>query len=146
MPIDCAFLNCSGLTSITVDSSNTVYYSGNNCIIEKSTKTLILGCKNSIIPDSVTSIGGYAFYGCSGLTSITIPYSVTSISDWAFWDCNGLTSVFYKGTAEQWGEIVIKSYNYNLIDATKYYYSETKPTEAGNYWHYDTDGVTPMIW
>jgi len=46
-----------------------------------------------IIPDGVTSIGDYAFYDCTGLTSVTIPNSVTSIGDYAFYDCTGLTSV-----------------------------------------------------
>ncbi len=45
------------------------------------------------IPDSVTSIGGYAFYNCTGLTSITIPDSVTSIDRYAFYNCTGLTEV-----------------------------------------------------
>ena len=43
-----------------------------------------------VIPSSVTSIGGYAFYGCSGLTSVTIPESVTTIGEDAFWNCSGL--------------------------------------------------------
>ena len=90
-----AFQYCSGLTSITVESGNQYYDSRNNCnaIIEKSTNTLIIGCKNSIIPNSVTSIGSSAFRYCSGLTSITIPNSVTSISDYTFQLCSGLTSV-----------------------------------------------------
>ena len=45
------------------------------------------------IPSSVTSIGDYAFCGCSSLTSVTIPTSVTSIGNWAFSGCSGLTSV-----------------------------------------------------
>jgi len=45
------------------------------------------------IPNSVTSIGQYAFAYCSGLTSITIPNSVTTIEPWAFTSCNGLTSI-----------------------------------------------------
>ena len=67
------FARCSGLTSMTVDSNNTVYDSRNSCngIINTSTNTLIAGCKNTVIPNSVTIIGDYAFYGCSGLTSIT---------------------------------------------------------------------------
>ncbi len=90
-----AFSDCSGLTSITVDEGNTKYHCSGNCIIETESKTLIAGCKTSVIPDdgSVTSIGSYAFSGCSGLTSITIPNSVTSISEGTFWYCSGLTSI-----------------------------------------------------
>ena len=90
-----AFESCSNLTSMIVESNNVYYDSRNNCnaIIETATNTLIAGCKNTIIPNSVTSIGGYAFWGCSGLTSISIPNSVTSIGQCAFWNCSGLTSV-----------------------------------------------------
>ena len=88
-----AFSGCSGLTSIKVESGNSVYDSRENCnaIIETATNTLISGCKITIIPNSVTSIGGSAFRGC-GLTSVTIPNSVTSIGNSAFRGC-GLTSV-----------------------------------------------------
>ena len=51
------------------------------------------GLTSVTIPDSVTSIGSSAFFDCSGLTSVTIPNSVTSIGDWAFYRCSGLTSV-----------------------------------------------------
>ena len=90
-----AFWGCTGLTSIVVEEGNPKYDSRDNCnaIIETSTNTLILGCKNSTIPNSVTSIGNSAFYGCTGLTSVTIPNSVTSIGNSAFGDCTGLTSV-----------------------------------------------------
>lgn len=57
------------------------------------------GLTSLTIPNSVTSIGNYAFYGCSGLTSVIIPNSVTKIGDWAFWDCSGLTSVISKAFA-----------------------------------------------
>ena len=90
-----AFSYCSGLTSIVVDGNNTKYDSRENCnaIIETETNTLILGCKNTIIPNSVTSIEGRAFSGCTGLKSITIPNSVTSIRDDAFSGCTGLKSI-----------------------------------------------------
>ena len=90
-----AFSGCSGLTFIKVESGNQKYDSRNNCnaIIEKSSNTLIAGCKNTIIPNSVTSIAKRVFYKCSGLTSVTIPNSVTSIGSYAFSSCSGLTSV-----------------------------------------------------
>ncbi len=84
------FIDCESLESITVSEENTKYYSRNNCLIETESKTLILGCKNSIISDGVTAIGKYAFYGCKRLTSVNIPDSVTKIGDYAFYDCSGL--------------------------------------------------------
>ena len=92
---DYAFEGCWGLTSITVASGNTFYDSRNNCnaIIETSSNTLIAGCQNTIIPNSVTSIGNSAFYGCSSLTSVIIPEGVTSIGNSAFYGCSGLTSI-----------------------------------------------------
>ncbi len=70
---DRAFSGCSSLESITVGEGNTVYHSEGNCLIKTASKTLILGCKNSVIPTdgSVTYIGDYAFSRCSSLTSVT---------------------------------------------------------------------------
>jgi hypothetical protein len=51
------------------------------------------------IPDSVTSIGGYAFSLCTGLTSVTLGNSVTSIGQCAFSGCSGLRAAFFKGDA-----------------------------------------------
>ena len=90
-----AFKGCSGLTSIVVAMGNPNYDSRENCnaIIETSSNTLIQGCKTTIIPNSVTSIGAYAFAFCSGLTSVFIPASLTSIGSGAFQDCSGLTKI-----------------------------------------------------
>ena len=88
---DSAFIGCRGLTSITVNEGNTVYHSEGNCCM-KGTE-VVFGCKTSVIPSTATSIGNYAFDGCSSLTSITIPNSITSIGNYAFYGCNGLTSV-----------------------------------------------------
>lgn len=101
-----AFYRCTGLTSIIVEKDNAKYHSAGNCLIETESKTLIAGCKNSIIPTdgSVTSIGNFAFSGCSGLTSITIPAGVTKICDFAFYNCSGLTSVTIPDSVTSIGE------------------------------------------
>ena len=91
-----AFLNCSGFEKITVEDGNPNYDSRENCnaIINTATNELIAGCNNTIIPNSVTSIGGYAFYNCSGLTGeLTISENVTYIGYSAFYGCSGLTKV-----------------------------------------------------
>ncbi len=91
------FENCNELASIVIESGNPRYDSRNNCnaIIETIYNELIVGCKNTIIPNSVTDIDVWAFAGCSGLTSIVIPNSVTDIWDNAFAGCTGLTSIVF---------------------------------------------------
>ena len=92
-----AFNSCPKLTTITVDTKNTKYDSRDNCnaIIETTSNTLVLGCKDTFIPNTVTSIGDAAFWKCAGLTSIAIPASVTSIGASAFKECPDLTSVTF---------------------------------------------------
>lgn len=81
-----AFWCCGNLTSITVEAGNTEYNSDGdcNCLIETATNTLLRGCCNSVIPNTVVKIDMFAFMECSGLTSITIPSSVLRIGDSAF--------------------------------------------------------------
>ena len=102
-----AFSDCSGLEKITVDRGNKRYDSWGNCnsIIETGTNTLIVGCKNSVIPNSVTSIGDGAFRGCSGLTELTLPNIVTSIGDCAFYGCSGLTELILPNSVRSIGDI-----------------------------------------
>ena len=88
-----AFAGCEGLKSIIVDPNNKTYRSENNCLIERETNKLIVACKTSVIPTSVTSISNGAFSGCTGLTSISIPNSVESIGYGAFRNCTGLKSI-----------------------------------------------------
>ena len=90
-----AFASCISLMSIEVERGNPYYDSRDNCngIIEKSSNTLIAGCKNTTIPNGVISIGEWAFFGCSSMASVTIPNSVTSIGSQAFQNCSSLTSI-----------------------------------------------------
>lgn len=76
----------STLESIEVEEGNEYFHSKNNCLIETATKTLVLGCKNSIIPDdgSVEIIGEYAFNGCMNAKRIEIPEDVKEIHNMAF--------------------------------------------------------------
>ena len=92
---DEAFEYCDSLANISIASDNPKYDSRNNCnaIIETATNTLIAGCYNSSIPNSVTAIGNYAFSGCISLTNITIPNSVKTIGSYAFNWCRFLTTI-----------------------------------------------------
>ena len=146
---DCAFEGCSSLTSIDVDSDNAYYKSIDGNLYTKDGKTIVqyaIGKKDITfaIPDGVTSIGRYAFSGCtslanvtipdsvtyidycafaycSSLTSITIPDSVTHIGFYAFEDCTILTTINYCGTEEEWNAISKSSYwddgagNYTIV-------------------------------
>ena len=92
------FYNCPCLAELTIAEDNPKYTAENNILFNKEKTTLFLTAANGAIgtytiPASVTTIGNYAFTGCSSLTSITIPGSVRSIGEWAFSDCNNLTGV-----------------------------------------------------
>lgn len=88
------FFYCLSLEEITVDPFNTVYDSRNNCnaIINTTTLELVSGCKNTVMPDNITAIGRWAFAYCLTGT-LTIPQSVVSIGAYAFLGCNGLTGL-----------------------------------------------------
>ena len=103
-----AFGGCTSLTAITVDALNSSYSSVDGVLFDKSQTTLIqypLGQAGTsyTIPDSVTSIGSYAFDDCTSLTSVTIPNGVTNIGDSAFSQCYNLTSVYFQGNAPSFG-------------------------------------------
>ncbi len=148
---DNAFKSCSGLTSVTIPNSVTSIgdsaFSGcsgltkvtlnNNAIASKtySSQTSIGSIfgsqiKEYILGKDVTSIGSYAFSGCSGLTSITIPNSVTSIGNYAFYGCYGLKKVIVKDIAA-WCGIKFGSDDSNPLHYAKHIYSD-EDTEIAN--------------
>ncbi|MCD8004935.1 MAG: S-layer homology domain-containing protein, partial [Oscillospiraceae bacterium] len=96
------------------------------------------GLTSVTIPDSVTSIGSYAFYNCTGLTSVTIGSGVTSIGISAFSNCTGLTDVYYSGSETDWATISIDIGNTYLTSAT-IHYNSTGPDDTGNTGTGDTD-------
>ncbi len=125
-----AFYGCNVLETIVVVDEHSKYHSFGNCLIETETKTLIAGCKSSIIPvdGSVTKIGESAFAYISSLTSISIPEGVTEIDDavfdhcsrltsvvlpnsltkigtHGFFCCSALTDIYYNGTQEEWANV-----------------------------------------
>ena len=86
---------CYNIESIIVDSENAEYDSRNNCnaIINSTTNSLIAGCKDSFIPNTVNSLGDASFINISSLTSIEIPSTIQSIGSNVFYGCNGLKTV-----------------------------------------------------
>ncbi len=162
-----AFSDCPRLTSVYITSLeplytllflepnaylvNILYLNGNlvtDLVIPDSVTSIndyvLSNCDNLtsvIIPDSVISIGMSAFSNCDKLTSVIIPDSVTNIEDFAFDDCDKLT-IYYEAGEVEWNNIDLGD---RLEIPPRYYYSETQPTEDGNFWHYDANGEI-AIW
>ena len=134
-----AFYGCDSLESITIpfvgeteDGTSNTHFgyifgasssSYNDNYVPESLKTVVItggtsiddyafydcsGLTSVTIGNGVTSIGSYAFYGCSGLTSVKIPNSVTSIGSYAFEDCSGLTSVTIPDSVESIGDYAFR--------------------------------------
>ena len=148
-----AFIGCKNVERIIVEVTNKNYVSSGNCIIDRSNKTLIAGCKNSviphdgnveiigdgaffgcdglntmIIPDGVKSIGRAAFYGCTGLSVVSIPQSVTSIGEYAFLMCSNLGSMDIPDGVKEIGQ-----YTFNGCSSLKTVYIGEAVETIGDY-------------
>lgn len=156
-----AFEGCNNLKSISIPNSVTSI--GNKAFYEcKKLENIIIpdgvtfirfdtfnGCESLewvSLPESVYYINQFAFKNCSSLKSIIIPSAVTDIAFAAFLHCDALTTVYYGGTEDKWSTISIEGNNGCLNGVRKYYFSQTEPEKDGYFWHFDTDGVTPVSW
>ena len=141
-----AFDLCSGLTSVHITDLAAwckIWCSNNNANPLSYAHHLFLNgveVKDLVIPNSVTSIGGGAFFGCSGLTSVIIPNSVTSIGDRAFCSCSGLTSVTIPNSVTSIGEDAF-SYCSGLTSID----IPNSVTSIGDGAFFDCSGLTSVI-
>ena len=149
-----AFAGCNSLETITVDSNNPCYNSNNNCnaIIETATNALIVGCKNTVIPDNVTKIGKQAFtqfgigpVATGGPTSITIPAGVTEIGDYAFSQCRHLETVISHIPANKLFTPGILAFNDLHPNCTLYVPAGAKETYAATEGWNEFTNIVEMI-
>ena len=144
IPAGCGFVSeaaiqdCASLNSIVVEGGNEYYTSaGCNVIIEKQSNKLIVGCNSSVIPSTVTTIGGAAFRGCKYLEVITIPASVKIIGSSAFERCSSLSAV-----AMQSGVTTIESNAFAYCSALQKVTIPATVTELGSYTFNDCSSLT----
>ena len=153
------FKNCIKLKKVTISKG-----------IKTIANEAFSGCENLeevILPNSLSTIGMLAFTGTK-ISEIVLPNSIRIIADFAFAGCDHLTTliidiglhsigmsaftgtriskIYYKGPESIWSQISVGEENDQFLNSDCYFYSENKPTKQGNYWHYDEDGKTPVIW
>lgn len=115
-----AFYECTGMKSLTVGTGlesvdemafvscnlDTIigggerYYVSGSCLIDSESEVVVVGSNGSVIPEGVTAIGKYAFYGRKGLTQVILPESVTMIHPMAFYNCARLETATFGNTTE----------------------------------------------
>ena len=116
------FAGCTNLKTIIVDEDNTKYDSrdGCNAIIRTKTNVLLAACAATVIPESVTYIGGRSFRSCKALTTFIVPKNVTGIGHNAFQDCENLTSIYIHMDVDDFGDSIFQGCK-SLTDV--YYYT-----------------------
>ncbi len=144
-----AFGLCYNLVEFIVDEENTYVVAIDGDLYTNNGNRIIQYCfgKNPVnveLADNLIRIGGYSFWGCKTLESIVVGTAVTQAEPGAFSECDNLKTVYYKGDEDAFNDIVDGGGNDAFFNADRYYYSEEKPTDEGNYWRY-VDGV-PTPW
>ena len=140
-----AFNGCAKLACITVDKNNPCYMSEGGILYDKAKTTLIAyptANGNVTIPDTLTSIGFYAFAGCADLTGITIPSSVTSIGKAVFEGCTGLTAITIPANVTSIGNY---AFNYCTGLAAVTFEQDSRLERIGNYAFKDCASIAEII-
>lgn len=111
--------------TITVDEENVNFIAVDNCLINPESKTLVVGCKNSKIPDDgcIEKIGNAAFWGCSSLTELHLPESLIRLDDFALTDCKGIKELQLPSKLEHIGPMALYGLSIkqlNLPESVKY--------------------------
>ncbi|MDE6618083.1 MAG: leucine-rich repeat protein [Clostridiales bacterium] len=155
-----AFFDCKELTSVNFNDGLLIINGSAFYDCEK--------LQEAVLPDSVTTVGWGAFYGCTALAyaklpaafnksntqifynchalnAIVIPQSIEHIGYSVFLNCPDTVNVYYCGSEQQWNAIEIENGNTAIINATKYFYSETE-IEGVNCWHYGADGRPTTVY
>jgi uncharacterized delta-60 repeat protein len=135
------FAGCTSLAAITVDALNSGYGSMAGVLFNKS-QTMVIQCPGGkagsyTIPNTVTTIGDYAFYQCISLTSVAIPNGVTSIGDAAFSVCTSLTSVTIPSSVTNIGDYALSS----CSSLTGVCFQGNAPGLGSNVFAYDDNAI-----
>lgn len=171
-----AFISCENITTFNISENNQNYICDGGIVYNRAKTQIVFVpfSVSGIVelPETITIIEKEAFDsimnvtqlsmlgvteikvgGCcymTSLKSIIVSSALTSIGRHAFAEDENFDTVYFKGTEEQWN--AISNSDTTITKCTIYYYSETNPfegenaVEEGNYWHFDTDGKTPIIW
>ena len=138
-----SFWNCNSLGAITVEEGNSIYDSRYNCnaVIRTADNMLLMGCKNTVIPNTINAIGKQAFLSCKGLTEIVIPESVREIGESAFSNCSNL-------------RILTLSEGLQVIDRSAFWMcgltavtipASVREIEPGAFWMSELTSLTSLI-
>ncbi len=135
-----SFSTCEALKTVTIPSSLNM---GISCF------GFCSSLENVVFLNGIEKLENKVFLSCKKLKSIVIPQSVTRIEKSFTRSCAAMQAFYYQGTAEDWSKIVFAidsqdAVNNQFDSIPVYFYSETKPTGEGRYWHY-VDGV-PTVW
>ena len=149
-----AFYNCNNIQTVSATSkkgwcestfeneySNPLKYGNATLSFNGSSIT-----EGFVISETIDFISDFAFIGYKNLDKIIIPYSVSYIGKDAFSGVDNLYLIYWSGTQDEWESVDIKSGNTILERSSVYFYSETRPTTIGNFWYYDEDTKTPIVW